>query len=496
MCQSANQTKKDTQSILVTGATGYVGWQLVKALVYSPYYVRCMVRRPDELRRRVSDTTTVVQGDMLNRPSLDAALQGIHTAFYLIHSMACAGNFIEQDRNAAQNFAAAAKAAGVQRIIYLGGLGGDQELSPHLASRQEVGKILRDSGILTLEFRASIIIGSGSLSFEMIRTLVEKLPIMITPRWVQTLAQPIAIEDVIAYLVEAIKIPLPESQIFEIGGPDQVSYQRIMKEYARQRDLDRLMIPVPVLTPYLSSLWLGLVTPLYVQIGRTLIESIKNPTVVHDCKANTYFSIQPRSVNDAIRQALNAEDQECIHFRAGEKTSAVSTTVKQETYCQGSRIFDMYSIMVSDTPEQAFKPIRNIGGKVGWYYANWLWQFRGLIDNLLGGVGLRRSRRNPENIQSGDVVDCFCVEFYEPNRLLRLRAEMKLPGRAWLQFEVVPYTQDSIIYQTAIFDPHGLTGRLYWFSLFPIHRFLFKRMLKHLVKNIGNHPVNHCNSRR
>jgi uncharacterized protein YbjT (DUF2867 family) len=484
------QASKNQKLILLTGATGYVGSQLMKALMSSRYRIRCLARKPKVLYSRAPDITDIVQGDVLNRPSLDVALKGIHTAFYLIHSMASNGDFAEIDSKAAENFAGAAKEAGVKRIIYLGGLGGEGELSPHLASRQEVGKILRDSGILTLEFRASIIIGSGSLSFEMIRTLVEKLPIMITPRWVQTLAQPIAIEDIIAYLAEAIEIPLPESHIFEIGGPDQVSYQEIMKEYARQRDLGRLMIPVPVLTPYLSSLWLGLVTPLYVQIGRTLIESIKNPTVVHDCKAKTYFSVQPRSIGDAIRQALNVEDQEFIHFRAEEKTSAVSTTVKQETYCQGSRIFDMYSIMVSDTPEQAFKPIRRIGGKIGWYYANWLWQFRGLIDKLLGGVGLRRSRRDSDHMQPGDVVDFWRVESYEPNRLLRLRAEMKLPGRAWLQFEVVPHTQGSIIYQTAIFDPHGLAGRLYWFGLYPIHRFLFKRMLKHLVKNIGNHPLN------
>jgi uncharacterized protein YbjT (DUF2867 family) len=480
------QTNNNQKLILLTGATGYVGSQLIKVLMSSRYHLRCMARNPKALYFLAPDITEIVQGDVLDRPSLDMALKGIHTAFYLIHSMTGNGDFAEQDRRSAQNFALAAKEAGVKRIIYLGGLGEEGELSPHLASRQEVGKIFRDSGILTLEFRASIIIGSGSLSFEMIRTLVEKLPIMITPRWVHTLAQPIAIEDVIAYLVEAIEISLPESQIFEIGGPDQISYQGIMKEYARLRGLDRLMIPVPVLTPYLSSLWLRLVTPLYVQIGRALIESIKNPTVVHDSKAQTYFSVKPRNIGDAIRQTLNVEDQEFIHFRAAEKTSAISTTVKQETYCQGLRIFDMYSIMVSDTPEQAFKPIRRIGGKVGWYYANWLWQFRGLIDNLLGGVGLRRPRRDQEYIQSGDVVDYFFVDLYEPNRLLRLRAEMKLPGRAWLQFEIVPHVQGSIIYQTAIFDPHGLSGRLYWLGLYPIHRFLFKRMLKHLAKNIEN----------
>jgi uncharacterized protein YbjT (DUF2867 family) len=250
----------------------------------------------------------VVQGDVLNRESLYSGLMGIHTAFYLVHSMASGDDFAEVDRRAAQNLATIARESGVKRIIYLGGLGGDEDLSPHLASRHEVGRILRDSGIPTIEFRASIIIGSGSLSFEMIRSLVEKLPIMITPRWVQTQAQPIAIEDVIAYLAEAIEVPLEHSKVFEIGGPDRISYKGSMKEYAQQRGLRRLMIPVPVLTPYLSSLWLGLVTPLYVRIGRTLIESIKNPTVVDDCTALDYFAVRPRGIKIAIKQALEKED--------------------------------------------------------------------------------------------------------------------------------------------------------------------------------------------
>lgn len=317
MCAGSNNIKiaqpegpagNDIKLILVAGSTGYVGRQLVKALEISHYRVRCLARRPKALRPCISDRTEVFQGDVLDHESLGKALEGAYTAFYLIHSMASDGDFVERDRRAALNFATIARKSGIKRIIYLGGLGGDENLSAHLASRHEVGRILRDSGIPTIEFRASIIIGRGSLSFEMIRSLVEKLPVMITPRWVQTLAQPIAIEDVIAYLAEAIEIPLEDSKVFEIGGPDRISYKGIMKEYAQQRGLRRLMIPVPVLTPYLSSLWLGLVTPLYVRIGRALIESIKNPTVVNDYTASDYFAVRPRGIKIAIKQALEKED--------------------------------------------------------------------------------------------------------------------------------------------------------------------------------------------
>lgn len=478
------KSSKYKKNILVAGASGYVGRQLVKSLASSQYPVRCLVRHRGSISSIASETIEMVQGDALDYGSLKSSLAGIHTAFYLIHSMGSEGDFCERDRRAAQNFAAAAKEQGVKRIIYLGGLGGDEKLSSHLSSRQEVGQILRDSGILTIEFRASIIIGSGSLSFEMIRTLVEKLPIMITPRWVQTLAQPIAIEDVIAYLTEAIEIPLDTSKIFEIGGPDRISYQEIMKEYARQRRLFRLMIPVPILTPYISSLWLGLVTPLYVQIGRSLIESIKNPTIVNDETANSFFTVRPCNIQSAIQYALTTEDKDFENFHNRTEHPESDTTVQQRGYQRGSRIFDEYYIHTHDAPELAFKPIRCIGGKVGWYYANYLWQLRGCIDNLLGGVGMRRSRRDAEQVKTGGVIDFWQVECYQENRLLRLRAEMKLPGRAWLQFEVYPQKEGSIIYQTAIFDPLGLAGRLYWYGLYPVHRLIFKNMLINITKNI------------
>ncbi len=296
------------QLVLLTGATGYVGGRLLPALETHGYRVRCLVRRPAAFTHEAGPATEVVSADLLDRSSLDVALRGVDAAYYLVHSMASSGSFEDADRQAARNFGEAAKAAGVDRIIYLGGLGStDEALSPHLRSRHEVGQILRESGVPVLEFRASIIIGSGSLSFEMIRALVERLPIMITPRWVRVTAQPIAIDDVLEYLIAALQLPMAECRIYEIGGADQVSYADIMRTYARQRHIRLRMISVPVLTPYLSSLWLGLVTPLYARIGRKLIESIIHTTVVRDNVARSAFAVRPMGVEEAVRRAIAQE---------------------------------------------------------------------------------------------------------------------------------------------------------------------------------------------
>ena len=279
--------------VLLTGATGYIGGRLLKSLEKTRWQVRCLARHPEFLQPRVAPNTEVVKGDCLDQASLPPVMAGVHTAYYLVHSMGSLGKFEEQDRQAARNFAASARQAGVHRIIYLGGLGAEeQSLSAHLRSRQEVADILRSSEVPTIEFRASIVIGSGSLSFEMIRALVQRLPVMICPRWVAVKAQPIAVEDVIAYLLEALALPVGEAAVFEIGGADQVSYGEIMQEYARQCGLRRWMIPVPVLTPRLSSLWLGLVTPIYARIGRTLVDSMRNPTLVRDPSALKVFDIR------------------------------------------------------------------------------------------------------------------------------------------------------------------------------------------------------------
>ncbi|MEX2304362.1 MAG: SDR family oxidoreductase [Bryobacterales bacterium] len=463
--------------VLLAGATGYVGGRLNKALEAGGRRVRCMARKTEFLRPRVAASTEVVQGDVLDETSLRAALQGVGTAYYLIHSMGSGGDFREKDRQAAEGFAAAAHEAGVRRIIYLGGLGSDKDLSSHLASRQEVGRILRESAVPTIEFRASIIIGSGSLSFEMIRALVDKLPVMVTPRWVRVMAQPIAIEDIVAYLVAALDIDQHESAVFEIGGAERASYLDIMSEYARQRGLKRLMIPVPVLTPRLSSLWLGLVTPLYARIGRKLIDSLANETVVTDDLASRVFSIRPRGLREAIERALLHED---LEFDATRWSDAVSSLGEMPSWGGvkfGSRLIDSRSVHVPAAPEECFRTIQQIGGEAGWYWGDWLWRLRGFLDLLAGGAGMRRGRRHPLEISAGETVDFWRVEAVEPNRLLRLYAEMKLPGRAWLQFEVDPDASGSTIRQTALFDPRGFLGLLYWYTLYPVHGLIFSGML-------------------
>jgi uncharacterized protein YbjT (DUF2867 family) len=468
-------------AILLTGATGYVGGRLLRLLEERGERVRCLTRRPDALRPE-RDTTTVVAGDVLEIESVRSAMRDVETAYYLVHSMSSAASFEEQDRRGADNFAAAAREAGVRRIVYLGGLGAGSDLSSHLASRQEVGCILADSGVQTIEFRASIVIGSGSLSFEMLRKLVERLPVMVTPRWVRTTAQPIAIEDVLAYLVAALDVELEDSAVFEIGGADQVSYEGLMREYARQLGIRRWIIPVPFLTARLSSLWLGLVTPVYARVGRKLIDSLPHETVVRSASADRAFPIKPRGYGEAIARALANEDREFSETRWSD--SVASTGLQPERYGgvhHGKRLVDSRSIQVRASPAQAFRPIRRIGGETGWYFGNRLWRLRGFVDLLAGGVGVRRGRRDPETPRVGSALDFWRVEAYEPDRLLLLQAEMKLPGRAWLQFEVDGDDSRSTIRQTAIFHPTGLLGTAYWYGLFAVHSWIFKGMLTRIA---------------
>lgn len=469
--------------ILLTGATGYIGGRLLDLLERQGLRLRCMARRPEYLKPKVAESTEVVFADVLDKNSLPAVLEGVTTVYYLIHSMGSSDSFEDEDRLAALNFGQAAKKAGVKRIIYLGGLGDDDEmLSPHLRSRQEVGEILRESGIEVFEFRASIVIGSGSLSFEMIRSLVERLPVMITPKWVSMSAQPIAIEDLLAYLLQALELPESESRIFEIGGKDIVSYADIMKVYARCRNINITMIPVPVLTPYLSSLWLGLITPLYTRIGKKLIESIVHATVVKDQSALDLFTVKPIGIEEAIKQALSNEDKRFANTRWSD---ALSSSGKLATWTGvefGTRLIDTRTKTVALPAKDAFRPIQKIGGKTGWYAWNILWRIRGFLDLLVGGIGLRRGRAADDTIQVGDTIDFWRVEKYEPNHLLRLQAEMKLPGRAWLEFEVNESDGKSEIRQTAIFDPVGLFGRIYWYMLIPMHQLVFKGMLENIKK--------------
>jgi uncharacterized protein YbjT (DUF2867 family) len=470
-----------SQLILLTGATGYIGGRLLKQLEARGRRVRCLARQPEFLRAHAASGTEIVAGDVLDSASQERALNGVDTAYYLVHSMQRGSDFSANDRQAARNFGAAAKAVGVRRIIYLGGLGDDrQELSAHLRSRHEVGDVLRASGVTVLEFRASIIIGSGSLSFELIRALVERLPAMIMPRWVNVTAQPIAINDKLAYLVAGLEVPLDGHRTFEIGGTDRVSYGDIMREYARQRGLKRLMIPVPLLTPRLSSLWLGLVTPLYARIGRILVDSMRHETVVRDRVALEVFDIRPVGIREAIAVALRNEDHEFAQTRWSDSLSTANSRRHWGGVRFGNRIVDLRSVTVAASPAAAFAVIERIGGTTGWYFGDALWQMRGWLDLLAGGVGMRRGRRDARHLLPGDVVDCWRVESIERPRHLRLTAEMKLPGRAWLEFEVQPTQNGATLRQTATFDPVGLWGLAYWYALFPLHELVFRGMIRNL----------------
>jgi uncharacterized protein YbjT (DUF2867 family) len=393
-------------------------------------------------------------------------------------------DFERADRLAAERFAAAARGAGVRRLIYLGGLGADDDrLSAHLRSRHEVGAILRAGGGDVIEFRASIIIGAGSFSFDLVRTLVERLPVMICPAWLATPTQPIAIGDVVAYLAAAIGLPPGPPRIFEIGGPDRVSYGAIMQEYARQRGLARLMIPVPVLTPRLSSLWLKLVTPRYSKVGRKLIDGLKNPTVVTSDAALREFPIRPRDLRTAVHDAITNEDSEFAGKRWADLADVEDLPRRYGGKTEGTRLVDHRHTVVAVAPARAFAAIERIGGANGWYACDWLWQLRGRMDQLIGGPGMVRGRRDPARLREGDVLDCWRVEVCEPPRRLRLAAEMKMPGRGWLEFEVVPRDGDVTIHQTAVFDPKGLGGLAYWYAIWPLHELVFRRMLAGIARH-------------
>lgn len=474
--------------IALTGASGYIGGRLLKILIKQGYFVRCLSRYPQNLQGRFQgDNLEIVQADALNPNSLENALQGMDCAYYLVHSMGSSGSFLEKDREAAANFGREASKAGVKMLIYLGGLGDSKDdLSEHLRSRQEVGQILRDSavGVQVVEFRASVVIGSGSLSFEMIRSLCERLPVMITPKWVNTLLQPIAVNDLLSYLSQVLqKSDLPPNPIFEVGGQDQVSYKQLMEEYSAQRGLKRFMIPVPVLTPRLSSLWLGFITPLYARVGRKLIDSALCPTLVKDPLALQYFDVKPMGYKEAITAALRYEDRKFSETRWIDSISSSREAPQQfKNINEKNRLQDIKTLTVHATQEKVFEEIERIGGDTGYYYSNWLWWLRGGMDLLAGGVGFRRGRRDPNHLVVGDVVDFWRVEAIEPGKKLLLIAEMKVPGRAWLEYTVEGYHHLTIIKQRAIFDPVGLFGVLYWYALFPVHHFVFVGMLKGIAR--------------
>jgi len=468
--------------VLVTGASGYIGGRLVPRLLAAGYRVRCLVREPRKLEARVwsrDPQVEIVRCDIGNRLELTRALTGCGVAYYLVHSMMAAGRaYREHDRILAEIFAQSAAEASLERIIYLGGLGETGEhLSEHLTSRREVERVLAAGPVPVTVFRAAMIIGSGSASFEILRYLVERLPVMITPRWVSTQSQPIAIENVLHYLVACLDCPATIGRTMDIGGADVLTYREIMQVMAEALGLrKRLIIPVPVLTPRLSSLWIHLVTPISYRIARPLAEGLRNRVVCRDDSAARLMPQRLLTVREAIEVALGktrAQDIETTWFDAG--------PVPGDPEWSGGTVFVDRRVTTVDAPAEAvFRAVCRIGGDQGYYAANWLWQLRGVMDRLAGGPGLRRGRRDPERLAFGDAVDFWRVTAVEINRRLALRAEMRLPGEALLEFRIEPLADSAPrarLLQIARFKPMGLMGLLYWYAVRPLHVFVFRGML-------------------
>ncbi len=478
---------KSNEIVLVTGATGYIGGRLVPKLLEEGYQVRVLVRDAVRLQGRPwVDQVKVFEGDVLRKDTLPEAMENVSAANYLIHSMMVSSNFHERDLFAARNFAETAREKGVQRIIYLGGLGDPEtELSQHLNSRQQTGEVLRESGVPVIEFRAAVVVGSGSVSFEMIRYLTERLPVMICPLWVYTRIQPISIRDVLEYLAAGLKVNVKGNQVVEIGGSDVLTYADMMLDYAKVRGLKRWLIRVPVLTPRLSSYWVHWMTPIPAEIARPLIDGLKNEVIIRDNSAATLFpNIRPMNYEEAVTLAL--EQLQASHIETSWSDSLSSSLGDRQSVALQTHegmIIERRQQLVSASPEQIYKQFSKLGGENGWVYMNWAWRVRGVIDRLVGGVGFRRGRRHPEEVRVGDALDFWRVEEVQLNHLLLLRAEMKVPGKAWLQFEVSTQEDVSTSFtQTAFFAPKGLFGILYWYLLYPIHSLIFSGLIRNIAQ--------------
>ncbi len=478
----ADNPQLASKCILLTGATGYVGGRLGLQLIAKGYRVRCLVRNAQKLRSRVwanHERVEIVEQDLNDPSGLVEAIEGCHAAYYLIHSMEAAGSaYAERDRRMAENFSRAAAHAGVERIIYLGGLGEQgKDLSQHLTSRREVESALRAGGVPLTVLRAAMIIGSGSASFEILRYLVERLPVMVTPRWVQTESQPIAIRNVLGYLVNALDVPETTGQILDIGGSEVLTYRRMMDIMAEELGLGpRFVIPVPVLTPKLSSLWIHLVTPLSARIARPLAEGLRNRVVCREDRAQQLMPQPLLSVREAIRLARQREEE----LNVETSWHSAGPVPGDPTWSGGNLFTDRREAHCKASPEDVYGAICGLGGRQGWYAANALWRFRGLLDKLIGGPGLVRGRRHPEELSYGDALDFWRVVRLEKNKRLKLLAEMKLPGEAVLDFEIIPETDGpgTRLVQTALFRPRGLLGLGYWYAVLPFHAFVFNGMLR------------------
>lgn len=474
--------------ILVTGATGYIGGRLAPRLADAGHEVVCLARDPTRLRDVPwADQVSVRRGDVLDPDSLGPALEGVEVAYYLIHSISSGAEFSEVDRRAATNFARAAAEAGVARIVYLGGLvPPDEEVaSPHLASRAEVGQILLDAPVPAVVLQAGVVIGSGSASFEMLRYLTERLPVMITPRWVRSRVAPIAIRDVLASLAGALELPADTNRRFDIAGPEVLTYLEMMHRYARVAGLRRrLVVPVPVLSPRLSSHWVNLVTPVPKAIAQPLIESLRNSVVPTEDDLRDRLGLEPLGYDEAVALALQRVREGTVATRwAGASwPGAPSDPLPSDPDWSGGDVeVDERSRWVDAPPAVVWRVVEGIGGERGWYSFPLAWAIRGFLDRLVGGVGLRRGRRHPDLLQVGEPLDFWRVEEIERGSLLRLRAEMRLPGRAWLEFRVEPHGDRAVLHQRAIFRPRGLAGRAYWLMVTPFHGVVFGGMLRNLT---------------
>lgn len=476
----------DPKLILVTGSTGYVGGRLVPRLLEAGYRVRCFVRDPARLQGRSwLSRVEVVPGDVFDPQALSAAMLDANAVYYLVHSLGGGSDFPERDLVAARNCGAAAKAAGVRRIVYLGGLGDPQAaLSPHLRSRQETGEALREAGVPVTEFRAAVIVGSGSLSFEMIRYLTERLPVMICPRWVFTRVQPIAIRNVLDYLVAALDTPESAGRILEIGGRDILTYADMMNGFAKARGLKRRLVSVPLLTPRLSSYWVHLVTPIPAAIAQPLIKGLGNEVVVRDDSARRLFPrMELLDYETSVKLALEKMETHGVETAWSDAlTSSQGQTEPVKLVASEGMILERRQISVPLAAEEVYRSFATLGGDRGWLYLDWTWQLRGWADRLCGGVGMRRGRRDSEELRVGDALDFWRVEAVEPGRLLRLRAEMKVPGRAWLEFQSLPQPGGgTLLTQTAFFEPKGLSGLLYWYALYPAHSLIFSGLIREIA---------------
>ncbi|HEY3339049.1 MAG TPA: SDR family oxidoreductase [Propionicimonas sp.] len=470
--------------IAVAGATGYIGGRLVPRLVEEGHEVVCLARNTGKLDDRPwRDLVEVRYGDVGKPESLTSALAGCEVAYYLVHSMGGPANFAAADRDAARAFADAAAASGVQRIVYLGGLGSaEDDLSEHLSSRHETGAVLAAGSVPVTELRAAVIIGSGSVSFEMLRYLTEVLPMMVTPKWVSTRCQPIAIRDVLAYLV-AVLADDPGNHVYEIGGPDVVEYRDMMQVYAKAAGLPkRVLVPVPVLTPRLSAHWIGLVTPLPTGVAKPLVDSLRNEVIVHDHTAEQKFDVRPIPLRRAVELALARSNAQEVETHWSDASTSPAQPFEGDPKWAGGTLFtDRQEARSQASAADLYWAFARIGGRVGYYSLDWAWQVRGLIDRLVGGVGLRRGRRHPEQVRLHDTIDFWRVAAIEPGSMLQLAAEMKVPGEAWLGWRIESIDGAQRIVQTAWFRPRGLFGRLYWYAMLPFHHFIFRGMLEAIV---------------